>query len=107
MMTTIANTAADHDLGIYSFSKISPNIGNSHYRGNEEVKIHFQKTSFDDSPTIARNYIKNGDHSPYSKKANTVLMNVQDNKTIKRRGTMLAQTALPGLNYEKNMSLKH
>jgi hypothetical protein len=41
MMTTIANTAADHDLGIYSFSKISPNIGNSHYRGNEEVKIHF------------------------------------------------------------------
>ena len=107
MMTTIANDAGDHDLGNNIFFNISPNIGNSHYRGNEEVKIHFQKTSFDDSPTIARNYIKNGDHSPYSKKANTVLMNVKDNKTIKRRGTMLAQTALPGLNYEKNMSLKH
>ena len=100
MMTTIANDAADYDLGNNIYSKISPNIGNSHYRGSEEVKIHFQKTSFDDSPTIARNYIRNGDNSPFSKKANTVLMNIQDNKTIKRRGTMLAQTALPGLNYE-------
>ena len=107
MMTTIANDAGDYDLGNNICFNISQNIGNSHYRGNEEVKIHFQKTSFDDSPTIARNYIKNGDHSPYSKKANTVLMKVQDNKTFKRRGTMLAQTALPGLNYEKNMSLKH
>ena len=100
MMTTITNDAADHDLGNISFSKDSPNLGNSHHRWNEEVKINFQKTSFDDSPTIARNYIKNGDHSPYSKKAHTQLMKVQDNKTIKRRGTMLAQAALPRLNYE-------
>jgi hypothetical protein len=41
MMTTIANDAADYDLGNNIYSKISPNIGNSHYRGSEEVKIHF------------------------------------------------------------------
>jgi hypothetical protein len=41
MMTTIANDAGDHDLGNNIYFNISPNIGNSHYRGNEEVKIHF------------------------------------------------------------------
>lgn len=41
MMTTITNDAADQDLGNIRFYKDSPNLGNSHYRGNEEVKINF------------------------------------------------------------------
>lgn len=98
--TSITKDAGDQDPLNKSVSKKSPNIGSTHNRASEEVKMHFQKTSPDDSPTIARNYIKNGDRSPQTKKAHTLLMKGQEKDSFKRRGTMLASAALPHLNYE-------